>query len=148
MIATNHALTGAAIATVVKQPLLAVPLAFASHFLCDAIPHFGIDLKFKSRAMYTWLILDGLAALSIAGFLLANNVANPVLLAVCGFVAMSPDLAWLYYGVKKQLGKFEKYDLVTRLHHNIQWYQKLPGIVVELGWMVLMVMFILMNQVV
>lgn len=70
MIATNHALTGAAIAVVIKQPILAIPLAFVSHFICDAIPHFGVDLKFNSRAMYVWLILDGLFALSAAGFLL------------------------------------------------------------------------------
>lgn len=139
MIATNHALTGAAVAAVVQQPLLAVPIAFASHFVCDAIPHFGIDLQFRSRAMYIWLIIDGLAALCMAGYLLLLGVNNPVLLAFCGFVAMSPDLAWLHYGVKQQLGKSNTYDPVTRFHHNIQWYQKVPGLAVEIIWAVMMV---------
>lgn len=146
MIATNHALTGAAIATVIKQPLLAMPLAFASHFVCDAIPHFGVDLKFRSRAMYIWLILDGIAALAAAGFLLLNGVENSVLLAVCGFLAMSPDLAWLHYGLKNQLGSFGSYDFITRIHHKIQWYQKTPGLVIELAWAILMINIILRMQ--
>ncbi len=37
----NHAVTGALIAGAVGNPFLAIPLAFASHFVLDAIPHFG-----------------------------------------------------------------------------------------------------------
>ena len=47
MTATNHALTGATIATLVRQPYLAIPLAFLSHFFCDALPHFDIKFKFE-----------------------------------------------------------------------------------------------------
>jgi len=146
MTATNHALTGAVIATVIRQPLLAVPLAFASHFLCDALPHFGVNLKFNSKAMYTWLLFDGLAALLAAGLLLKIGVQNPMLLAICGFVAMSPDLSWLYYGLKHKLGIVKSYDLITKFHHKIQWYQKVPGIFVEFTWAVLMVVIILQAQ--
>ncbi len=146
MIATNHALTGAMVAATLKQPLLAVPVAFCSHFLCDALPHFGVDLTFKSRAMYIWLVLDGLAALVMAGVLLLYGVASPVLLAVCGFVAMSPDLAWLYYGLKNRLGNNESYDLLTRFHYRIQWYQKVPGLIVEFLWALCMVSIILKAQ--
>ena len=38
---TNHMVTGAVIALVVKQPALALPLAFLSHFVLDALPHYG-----------------------------------------------------------------------------------------------------------
>jgi len=41
MTATNHALTGAAIGLLVGEPLIAVPAAIASHFICDALPHYG-----------------------------------------------------------------------------------------------------------
>ena len=146
MIATNHALTGAVIAVVIKQPVLAIPLAFTSHFICDAIPHFGVDLKFNSRAMYVWLILDGLFALSAAGFLLWYGVESPVLLAMCGFVATSPDFGWLYYGLNNKLGKVVEYDTLTKIHHIVQWYQKVPGIIIEISWATLMICIIIRAQ--
>ena len=43
MTATNHALSGALIGLAVMQPILALPLAFVSHFMLDAVPHFGFD---------------------------------------------------------------------------------------------------------
>lgn len=146
MTATNHALTGALVATVVKQPWLAVPLAFASHFVCDAIPHFGANLKFPGRAMYTWLVIDGFTALFFAIFLIYKGVENPVLLAICGFVAMSPDLAWLYYGLKGQLSKLKSYDPISKFHSKIQLYQKPPGLVIEFIWAFLMVTLIIKLQ--
>jgi hypothetical protein len=40
MTLTNHLLTGAAIAKLLPSPV-AIPIAFASHFVLDALPHFG-----------------------------------------------------------------------------------------------------------
>jgi hypothetical protein len=39
MTATGHALVGTVIAAKVGNPALAIPIAIASHFLCDALPH-------------------------------------------------------------------------------------------------------------
>ena len=39
MTATGHAIIGTVIAAKVGNPALAIPLAFASHFLADALPH-------------------------------------------------------------------------------------------------------------
>ena len=146
MTTTNHALTGALIATLVRQPLLAVSLAFASHFICDALPHFGVNLKFGSRAMYTWLVIDGFTAFAFAVFLLIYGVENPVLLAASGFAAMSPDLAWLYYGLRGDHTKINKYDFLSKFHSKIQWYQKVPGIYIEFAWAALMATLILKLQ--
>jgi hypothetical protein len=41
MLGTVHLLAGAAVGRTVKRPWLALPVAFASHFLLDAIPHLG-----------------------------------------------------------------------------------------------------------
>lgn len=144
MTATSHALTGALVATVVKQPLLAVPLAFLSHFVCDALPHFGLDLKFGSRQMYWWLAIDGTVACLAALFLLNSGVANPILLAVCGFVAMAPDFMWLYVGLKKI--KPANYHWFTKFHSSIQTYQKVPGIAVDIIWSLAMLLGILKLQ--
>ncbi len=143
MTATSHALTGAMIATVVKKPWLAIPLAFLSHFVCDAIPHFGIVMSFGSPSMYIWLLVDGLAAVTFAIFLVKKGVNSPVLLAVCGFAAMSPDLAWLYYGINGQLSNIATFDSVSRFHAIIQWYQHPAGILVEVFWITIMVVLIL-----
>src|ERR1035437_1310530 len=39
MTATGHALIGTVIAAKIGNPALAIPIALASHFICDALPH-------------------------------------------------------------------------------------------------------------
>lgn len=146
MTTTNHALTGALIATVIKQPFLAIPLAFLSHFVCDALPHFGINMKFRSREMYIWLVVDGLVALTFALFLIFKGVEDPVLLAIAGFAAMSPDLAWLYYGIKGVFPQKEKFGIISRFHNKIQWSETKWGIILELLWAVIVTAAILHFQ--
>jgi hypothetical protein len=41
MTISNHFATGALIAYAIKQPYLAFPLAFVSHFALDVLPHYG-----------------------------------------------------------------------------------------------------------
>ena len=142
MTTTNHAITGALIATVVKQPYLAIPLAFASHFVCDLIPHFELKWEFNSKKMWVRLAADGLAALAVAVFLVYSGVRNPFLLAVSGFAAMSPDLAWLYYGINKDRAK----DWLSRQHARFNWWQKPAGIVIEIAWLIAGISLILKLQ--
>lgn len=144
MTTTSHALTGAAIAAVVKKPWLAIPLAVLSHFICDMIPHFGIGMQFGTSAMYWWLVIDGIMACGFAGFLLWKKVQRPHLLAAAGFAAMAPDLAWLYYGIKEHLAQQAiAFDPVTEFHKSIQWYEQPLGLLVEFLWIGLMLVIIL-----
>lgn len=146
MTTTSHALTGAMIAKVGKRPYLVIPLAFLSHFICDMIPHFGLGMTFGSPVMFIWLLCDGLTALGFAIFLLKKGVSNPVLLACAGFAAMSPDLAWLYYGLQGNLHNFAAMDPVSRFHATIQWFQHPIGILVEVAWISLMLWIILRTK--
>lgn len=146
MTTTNHAITGAFIATLIKQPFLAIPLAFLSHFVCDALPHFDVKFKFGTKGMYQYLVADSSVALLVAAFLLWQGVEKPVFLAICGFAAMSPDLFWLYYGVRGKLGKYELYGPIARIHHKIQWSATKWGIIPELIWGGLLVTLILKLQ--
>ena len=41
MVITNHVLAGSLIGIGIKEPTLAITLAFVSHFVMDALPHFG-----------------------------------------------------------------------------------------------------------
>ncbi len=144
MTATSHALTGVLIATIVKQPLLAIPLAFLSHFVCDAIPHFGIGLKYGTRAMYWWLAIDGLVLAALGLLLISIHVQNPVLVVICASAAMSPDLAWFYYGVRRI--SENGMGVITKFHQWIQWYEKVPGIAVDITWSVVMLVGIIRLQ--
>ena len=141
MTATSHAVTGATIATLVRQPLLALPLAFMSHFICDMVPHFGIDSKFGSRSMYWRLGIDTAVAITIAVFLLIIGVSDPWYLALAGFVAMSPDLMWLYHGVKNHSPA--DYGVISRTHTNIQLFERPVGILVEIVWVAACLIIIL-----
>ena len=146
MTTTSHAITGALVATIIKQPYLAIPLAFLSHFISDMLPHFELRWKFGSRETWIRLITDGLIAIAVAIFLVANGVKNPVLMAICGFAAMSPDLFWLYYGLKDKMNKPESFDWLSKIHAKIQWYEKPSGIVFELPWDILLIVLILKLQ--
>jgi len=132
MTATSHALTGAMIATLVRQPLLAIPLAFLSHFVCDALPHFGVDMKFGDKTMRRWLLIDGSFVLSFAALLLLIGVRDPVLLAICGFTAISPDLVWFVNGLRKLPQSSER--AFSKFHRAIQKYEFKLGIFVDIAW--------------
>ena len=124
MTATNHALTGAVIALAVKQPVLVVPLAIASHFVLDSMPHFG-GLPVTSRKFLFVLAGDtGIAA----GLLSSMVLLQPPLwwVAVLGAVcAMAPDLMWFPNFLRAVTGRpTKKPDSITKWHKKIQRYER------------------------
>jgi hypothetical protein len=142
MTATNHALTGALIATAIDKPLLAVPIAFASHFVLDALPHFGVSKNLKTRnsssLFRTVTTLD--LVICAALFLIAPWVAQSLdmniwIMWACMFAAICPDLVWgyrLYRELTEKLpiskSKFSKF------HSKIQWGERPRGLYIELLW--------------
>ena len=128
----NHGLTGVVIGLAVKEPFLALPLAFISHFVCDVIPHFGLKAK-KSHQNNIVHLVDLLLILSLITFLLITNVGWVPVLALV--LAGSPDFAWLYrYEIKEKwlkqkLGPMNKFNA---WHAKIQWSETVwPGALVE-----------------
>ncbi|HEU5187004.1 MAG TPA: hypothetical protein VFT87_00720 [Candidatus Saccharimonadales bacterium] len=127
MIGLNHALTGAAIGLAVQKPLLVIPLAFASHFLLDMLPHFGGHVyQWGHRHFGKIIAVDGVVTL-LAILLIIFAVPAfmwPVLLGV--FFAMLPDALLVpYYLSGKRPHWFHSF------HLNIQWYEQPPGLLVE-----------------
>jgi len=51
MTATSHALIGTVIAAKISNPALAIPLALASHFVADMIPHWDEALERKEKGL-------------------------------------------------------------------------------------------------
>jgi hypothetical protein len=153
MTATNHAITGATIAVVIygvwSWPWpLALTLALASHFICDAIPHWDYLLKFplKKYVAITDIFIAGLVALSAA--LLAYGI--PFWIVVTGAaLAIIPDAMWLPHILKNNPIPFDgdkPLYLARRFHRWIQWSETKRGFYVEIAWFCLM-LFVLAHAI-
>lgn len=141
MTATNHALTGAAIALAVKKPELAIPLAFLSHFVLDAIPHYG-PRRFAFFRYLKVVAIDAILALACLVFIGLLFPAHFWLIFACMGVSVGPDVVWLPY--RKNLEQNDKtgVDFITRLHWTIQWKEFPMGIFIEAGWAAIMLVII------
>jgi len=91
MLVTNHVLSGAVIGAEVRNPWIAFPLGFASHFVLDAFPHWG---RWDTHDHFMRVaVADGLTGLAAMG--MATAAARPgqrasVLAGMAG--AALPDL--------------------------------------------------------
>lgn len=132
----NHVATGALIGAVVVEPALALPLAFASHFVLDAMPHFGDDSLAHSSKKYTKIIIGDtiLAVLILVLIIVLRPEHWPVILAA-GLCAQLPDLMWLP-NYMRELRKIEHktHNWLQHMHKKIQWGERSWGFVVEIGW--------------
>lgn len=150
MTATNHALTGTAIGLIVGEPLLALPLALLSHFVCDAIPHFSFtadesrkEQMLRSKMYKNYLITEAtLCSLIVLG-LAVLRPTHWLLAAVCAFVAAAPDLFSINRYLSTRRGNPWKPNLYSRFAHNIQWFEKPIGAVVEAAWFIAVVAILL-----
>jgi hypothetical protein len=142
--ATNHAMTGAAIMLLVGRPAIALPLAFISHFILDALPHFGSKassvLERNRDTLFRVTVAADtcftVVALVLVPYLLHHVVAWWLVLG-CMLAAYLPDTIWipkffneLKTGLQAQHGWF------ARFHQWIQWGERPWGLAVELVWLV------------
>ncbi|HVX24432.1 MAG TPA: hypothetical protein VG992_03780 [Candidatus Saccharimonadales bacterium] len=137
MTATNHALTGAVIGLVVGQPLLAVPAAIASHFICDALPHFGHghdDSHIATHHFRNYLIVEALVCTALVGLLFVAHPVHWFLAATCAFLAAAPDLLWINHFRQVRRGNNWQPNAFSRFASAIQWFQRPIGAVVEMVW--------------
>lgn len=139
MLLTVHTLTGGLVALAVKDPLLAAPLAFTSHFVLDSTPHFGLDgLDFKTPRGKVVGVLDCFGALIAWLALISVFPTQWFLISVGVFFACLPDLLYLpdiFFNVipsKKLL----------RFHSRIQWSQTPIGTITDVSW-AMVVIFLL-----
>lgn len=95
MTSISHALIGAAIAARVPNPAVAATLAVATHFVCDAIPHWDLGTNWRLRPRIitgTLAILETIAAL-VGTYILFYRFVPSQLLATTIFFSLIPD--WL-----------------------------------------------------
>jgi hypothetical protein len=142
----NHAAVGAGIALLVQQPALALPLAFLSHFVLDALPHYGIrgdegyPALFKLRRTVVMVVFD-IIGVAILTALLWGQAWYVFAAAV---LAVSPDTIWLYryFGFERFGKKPPKPGPITRFHQNIQWGERLWGVYVEVPFTIILLLLV------
>ena len=132
MQALNHVVFGSLIAVTIEQPALAIPISFASHFVLDAIPHYGSDPKALrgSRPYIIRIVVDAILSVLVILFFLSLNPNNKALLIACAFFAVLPDLIWplaLFIKRRGPLWEFFKF------HKTIQRESR-KGIILETIW--------------
>lgn len=102
MLETPHVFIGAAIATKIPNPFIAIPLAFASHFILETVPHWNPHLnsetqKFGQPTRRSTVItaIDSTLAL-VAGSYIAYqalpNMSQAALIIACSFASVLPDV--------------------------------------------------------
>lgn len=138
MLITNHVLAGSVIGLTVKEPTLAIIVAFLSHFLMDALPHFGYPGRkgypeaLKHRLSYIVGFVTFFSTLLLILFLITSNMWFAL---ICGIVAASPDFAgWYNYAIYERKGDLAKGILKlfhVQFHRAIQKFERPWGIYIE-----------------
>lgn len=134
----NHALVGTAIALVIKQPLLALPLAFASHFVLDVLPHFGYQGAGIGEALTHKLTFVEIGWSNLAILILLFTIHHTWLTLWAAVLAVSPDFEWpvAYFGYERK-GLKPPRSPIAKFHSKLQWGERPWGILVEVGFFVL-----------
>src|ERR1039458_1291590 len=147
MRAITHAMPGAAIGLVIGQPEAAVPAAFVSHYVCDALPHFGGGLpqneELNSRTFRALLLADICLCPLFVLVLAVQRPEHWLLAAICAFVAAAPDLASINSYRSARRGDQLKPGRYTRFAHGIQWFERPLGAVVEVAWFIAMAVILI-----
>ncbi len=142
MTGINHIVTGGIIGALLPQPLLAIPLAFLSHFVLDILPHWGDhpDNHLRTTSnIHRIILIDALLGVTFFLALLIWQPLNWSVIFVSGAMAQAPDLVWLpnYVRVRKGIQQ-RSYNSLMRFHKYIQWAEKpkLFHAAVEAMWFV------------
>ena len=149
MTATNHALTGAVIVAAVSNPVIGLPLALLSHFVLDALPHFGAHTVAQpgKREFSAILMTDGVLLISLLIVLTVAGKSVDLawwLLPLGGVLGSAPDIMWAKHYRDDIKGDVKQWGVVRKFHKQIQRWERSWGWVVEVLWFVCFV--VILNQ--
>lgn len=152
MLESPHVLVGAAIATKIGNPVLAIPLALGSHFIMDMVPHWNphINREIKKYGKPTItsksiIIFDSFFALASGSYIAYSLLPNTVLAAtvlLCCFAAVLPDVVEIpYYFLNQKSNWAEKWITWQKSIQNDA--PILPGVLTQIIVMIAAVSWIL-----
>lgn len=149
MLELPHTLVGAAIATVIPNPLISLPLSLLSHFIADYVPHWNPHLNTELKTLgkvstrsKVIVMADAGLALMIGTYIAARSTNFIVVILAC-FLAVAPDVAEIpyYFLGLKNVSWIRKLINYQRAH---QWNVKpLWGILSQLIVIAVSLYFIL-----
>jgi hypothetical protein len=134
MTGTNHALTGAAIGFLIGSPMAVIPAAFLSHFVLDALPHFGESFGQRKKLSK---IVRGIDSVILASFLLVLMLTSSWIMVLGAVLAISPDFAWIYrFVIAERFGSLapRPTNRFNTFHAAIQKFESRNGLMVEVIW--------------
>lgn len=145
MLLTPHTAAAVAIASILPQPELAIPLSFFSHFVLDFIPHWDriglgmLEEKFRpvtpGSPQFTIIFLDALLALAYALFFAWRVMPDYGWAATMLLSAFAANLPDMFYIPRAFFGKTWGFVMwVIKLQNFIQQKSKaalLPGLLTQ-----------------
>lgn len=152
MLELPHTVLGATIGTKIANPLVSIPLALASHFLLDFIPHWNPNLytetkKYGRPTKRSTVIvaIDTLTSL-IVGLLLASrfwpNLARVLGIIFACFAAVAADVSegpYFFLGIRSRF--LERW--VELQHRHQKKTSKIPGLLIQ-GLIIILVLLIIL----
>jgi len=126
MLSTPHLLVGAAIAHAVSEPTIALPLAFMSHFVLDATPHWdGSPHAPFSKKVIGAVVADYAFGMTLIYALTLGNSNQPIVLAGA-FLATLPDFIMAFSKhIESPIIKLPFVKAFNHYHSHIQFNVKL-----------------------
>lgn len=141
MTATAHALIGASLAIKIASPVIGIPLAIASHYLADLVPHWDAGTNHKKKSLTRFRLeaaLDVLLGFSLS-YIIFGAMVDPVYLFVMIIAAQLPD--WLEAPASKFGINIPPFTWVEWLGHKLQWRMQLPwGLVTQIVIITLLIL--------
>lgn len=139
MTISNHVLVGSLIAVTVKEPVLVLPLALLSHYILDALPHYGYPghggykEAFKHKSTY---VLEGLNIVGLVLLIFTIHFSVWVVSAAA-LLALLPDFEWPYrYWFYERKNLRPPNTITAKFHQKIQWSERWWGIFIEVTFFI------------
>lgn len=129
MVEIPHVLVGTAIAVKIGNPALALPLAFASHFVLDLLPHTNPSIYARAKAglplesrIKKLIFIDSSLALVIGSLIAATvlpDTRRAIIILLGAFLAVLPDVLEIpFYFLKSRHPLMVKYVEFSRSLQN------------------------------
>lgn len=141
MTGLSHSITGSIISKLLPLPL-ALPVAFASHFLLDSLPHFGEVFEKRKKLSKTIWTLDIILTAIYFVFLISLQLWATLL---CAIIAISPDFAWIYrFTIAEKFGSIppKPENKFNAWHVRIQRHESRKGLSFEVLWLITTLIFL------
>ncbi|MEX0621520.1 MAG: hypothetical protein WD187_00800 [Candidatus Woykebacteria bacterium] len=121
MLSTPHLLVGAAIAHSIPEPTIALPVAFASHFVLDATPHWdGSPEAPFSKKVIGGVVVDYIFGIALV-FLISQGDPRQAIIILGAFLATLPDFIMAFSRhIQTPLIKLPLVSLFNKYHKHIQ----------------------------